>query len=102
MNAAPVKIQIQYQFFKRMMGFFFPDKGLSMEDDDALSQHSAGDLKDSRNASLLGLPASSSTLERKTSPSLATRPITTPSSIRRSSKYDVLLLLFTPRQRGVL
>uniref|UniRef100_H2Z401 FMP27/BLTP2/Hobbit GFWDK motif-containing RBG unit domain-containing protein n=1 Tax=Ciona savignyi TaxID=51511 RepID=H2Z401_CIOSA len=53
-NAVPLTIQLTYQFFKRMMSFFFPDRSLAppgADDADDRAMSSA----DTRNATLLGL-----------------------------------------------
>ncbi|CAK8698010.1 unnamed protein product [Clavelina lepadiformis] len=88
-NAVPLTIQLTYQFFKRLMAFFFPDKGVgNTADDDDHNFDMYSDLKDSKNATLLGLPARGSQQERSGSMlSLPVRPPPPSPSISTSSHH---------------
>nr|CAB3258519.1 UPF0378 protein KIAA0100-like [Phallusia mammillata] len=67
-NAAPLTIQLTYQFFKRMMAFFFPDKGVGTGVDDEMGV-------ENKSATLLGVSTHGSGLERHGSIlSLPSRP----------------------------
>ena len=86
-NAAPLSIQLTHQFFKRMMGFFFPDKAVTSAVEDYSSFAGTLDRKDSRGTTLLGLPSNSGGLDHRASiRSLPVRPPPpSPSSFSASS-----------------
>jgi len=67
-NAAPLTIQLTYQFFKRLMTFFFPDKGAAAVGEDSELE------VDSKSASLLGVTSGSGVERQASVRSLPARP----------------------------
>ncbi|XP_078495659.1 bridge-like lipid transfer protein family member 2 [Ciona intestinalis] len=89
-NAVPLTIQLTYQFFKRMMSFFFPDRSMAPPGAEDMDDRAMSSV-DTRNATLLGF-AGNSALERHGSVvSLPARPpppspshMSTPGTLRRN------------------